>query len=229
MSDTTTVTSDEKLCATCRAPFGKDDDKRCKDCSECRGVLKIDPPAFEEPKEPEEDDSFPEGVKPLNIPITRGKIKAGPPKKFYWLGVTDDCPWHSVTAGGVCFARHTGRVEDSGADGRQEFRDNVFMGSPIHQLTEAHVNRILEDVSLKVVRNFHIETRKLREGKTVSICSGTLVSMKTPQQGGNSRHGYSAHESDRPLGEFLWIVEVRNKEDRPFSRAAPPPSLVTRP
>ncbi len=225
MSDTTTVTSDEKLCATCRAPFGEDDDKRCNDCSDCRGDAKVETPVAQD----EEEDSLPDGVKALNIPIKRGVVAKGPSKKFYWLGVSDDCPWHSVTSGGVSFARYTGQIDEGSQDGRQEFRDNVFMGSPIHHLTDVHVKRILEEVSLKVVRHFRIEERAIWNGKTVSICTGSLISMKTAKQGGNSKHGYAPHESDLPLGEFLWMVEVRNKNDRPFPRNSPPPTLVTRP
>jgi len=218
MSDTTAVTSDEKLCTKCGAPFGEDDDKRCNDCSACRGVdPKVDVQGVDEPD-----------YKALSIPeVTRGKIPAAPPKDFYWLGVTDDCPWHYVTAGGVCFQRYMGQVVDSGNEGRQEFRDQVHRGSPIQHLTEKHVERILEEVALKVVRHYRIEERELRNGRTVSITSGSLVSMKTEKKGGNPKHPYISHESDRPVGEFLWMVQVRNKSDRPYSDT--PPTLVKRP
>ena len=224
MSDTTTVTSDEKLCVSCGAPFGKDDDRRRKDCAACAGKNDV-PPAHmvHEVKVSESVEDF----EALALPdVKLGKPQKAPPRDFYWIGLTSDAPWHYVTAGGVAFQKYRGEILDDAVEGRQEFRDNAGKGSPTHSLTEAHIRRILEEVAAKVVRNYRVEDRTLRDGKVLKIIRGDVISMKTVERGGSRMRQYVVRDGDRPLGEFVYMVRVRHKNDRPMQN---PPTLVARP
>jgi len=216
MSDTTVtpVTSGAKSCTECGAAFGDDDDKRYSRCTTCR--------ASHEP-----DTVAREGVEVVELDLSRSAPPPAPPRNFYWIGVTPDAPWHYVTAGGVAFQKHRGEVTEGDIEGRQEFRDKVAPGAPIHNLTDAHVARIKEEVALRVVRNYRTERREVRKGVSMNTYHGDILSTKSTKQGGSPLRQYVANEGDRPLGEFLWMIRVRHKDDRPFSGT--PPTMVKRP
>jgi len=206
MTDTTVVTSDEKLCKECGAPFSENDDRRFATCSGCRPTT--------ETKTTDLDD----GMVALRLDIQKHEAPPMPPRSFYSLGVTEDAPWHYVTAGGVAFQRYMGSTVKAGD--KVEFRDNTATGSPVHHLTDAHVARILEEVKLKVVRNYRIEMRELSNGDGLTIPHGSIISMKE-----NKHRPFVPRDGDRPLGEFLWMVKVKSKKHQPLSE---PPTLVPR-
>jgi len=222
MTDTAhTATSDAKLCAGCGAAFDGADDKRYSQCNSCRNPAAVEPivsagspPVLNVTRAPDE------GIEPLSIEIEKRKPPPPEDRDYYWLGVTDDCPWSYVTAGGVQFQRTHGEVIDTPGGGGQVFRDNTGPGC-IHWLTKAHVARILEEVALKVVRDYHVRTRKLFDGAVIETPVGTMKSMKP-----HPTHPFTPKETDRALGEFVYMIKVRHKNDtHPMDN---PPTLVPR-
>ena len=222
MSDTTEVTSDVKLCAQCQSPFGDDDDSRYNHCLTCR---QPEPTHTAELAVGTVAEETMEGIVPLQLDIEKQRAPAPVDRSCYWLGVTSDSPWSYVSAGGVSFQRTTGGIIET-TPGHQEFRDHVHKGSPIHRLTDAHVARILEEVASKVVRNYRVDKRKLDDGTVIETVYGRNLSMKTPEQGGSPLRRFDPQEGDRPLGEFLWMIKVRHKNDIPNMEN--PPTLVPR-
>jgi len=222
MTDTTEVTSDAKLCAQCQSPFGDEDDSRYNHCLACRQPEPIHTAELAVGTVPEQVD---DGIVPLHLDIEKQRPPPPEERSCYWIGVTKDCPWSFVACGGVSFQRTTGGIIET-TPGHQECRDHVHKGSPVHRLTDAHVARILEEVASKVVRNYRVDRRKLDDETVIETIYGRKHSMKTPEQGGHPLRHFTPQEGDRPLGEFLWMIKVRHKNDVP--NMDNPPTLVPR-
>jgi hypothetical protein len=204
MSDTTSVTSDVKLCATCGATFGEDDDKRFNECATCRVGT---------PSVPVVDES---GVEPLHIDIPEGAVAPPPERAYYWCGVTADSPWGLITLGGINFQKTVGEVVPVGD--KMVCRDDVAEGV-IHHLTDAQVAVVLEHAKNKSVRNFRkAEVRDLM-GSHINT-TGDRIDHK-----GSGARPYVPQQGDIPIGCFVYIVKVRHKKDRPLEN---PPTLVER-
>jgi len=215
------ATSDAKLCVGCGAAFDDGDDRRYNQCSTCRnpseveaivtGTATIQPGVTVMPED---------GIEPLSISVEKRKPPPPENRDYYWLGVTDDAPWSYVTAGGVQFQRTHGQVIDSPDGKGQIHRDHVGRGC-IHWLTKDHVKYILDEVAQKVVRDYQVRERKQLNGDITRHPSGSIKSMKP-----HPSHPFVPKETDRPLGEFIYMVRVRHKND--LSPMDNPPTLVPR-
>ena len=148
MSDTTTVTSDVKLCLKCGATFGEDDDKRRKPCTACHEGTSVSSFTQTGTSTVEVEDD----VVPLKLDIDPHAPIPVLEKEYYWCGVTDDSPCAEITLGGVNFQKTKGSVIDDG-QGRQSFMDHTTRGM-IHHLTENQKNIVLEHAGNKSVRNY---------------------------------------------------------------------------
>ena len=212
MTETTnTVTSDAKLCKTCGAAFGSGDDKRCADCSACRGkvVEAVSSVSIS-----------PEIVGADYEPITLDVAKHQPPpvvdRDFYWCGVTKDAPRQFFTLGGICFPKTIGEIRDDGT--KQVCHQDVYDGQ-IHRLTDTQVALIKEHAANKVVRNHRSEV--VRElNRETHVYDGKLLSKN-----GSRMSPYDPQPGDIPLGCFVYMVRVRGKKDRPMQD---PPAMVAR-
>ena len=218
MTDTTQeVTSDVKLCAECASPFDDNEDKRYNQCQKCRlpehahtaelavTAIADDAPVYS-------------GVEPLKLDIEVTKPEPPAPRSFYWFGVTEDCPWSYVNAGGETFQKNYGEVVD-GSEGKQMCRDNAGKGTQTHYLTDRHVELILERVALRVVRKYKVKERKLYDGGVVKQYIGRMITKH-----GAPNRPYAAQDGDLPLGQFLWMVKVRHRGETMQN----PPTLVAR-
>ena len=218
MTDTTqAVTSDAKLCAQCASPFDSNDDRRYSQCRKCRNVepthtanLAVTAIADDAPVDP--------GVVPLKLDIDVAKPSPPEPRSYYWFGVTEDCPWSYVNAGGEVFQKTFGEIVDQ-PGGKQECRDHAGKGSQTHYLTDKHVALILERVAQRVVRAYRVTERKLYQGGSVKQYTGRMLT----KQGAPNRP-YNPQEGDLPLGQFLWMIKVRHKGETMQN----PPTLVAR-
>ena len=214
--------SDAKLCTGCGAAFDEADDTGYSQCNSCRTPADAEPVVEVSPPPVPEVTTAPDaGVVPLHLDIEKRKPPPPEDRDYYWLGVTDDCPRAFVAAGGVQFQRKHGKVEDVTGEGKMVYRDNIGRGC-IHWLTKAHVARILEEVALKVFRKYEVVTAdQFGNKKKVPAYSGRLLSMKP-----HPTHPFTPQDDDRPLGEFLYMIKVRHKNDtHPMDN---PPTLVPR-
>jgi len=210
MTDTTKeVTSGVKLCDSCGATFGEDDDKRYKDCATCRGAV------IEQPEVaiPEHD----AGVEPVVLDIEKHKPPPIENRDFYWCGATMDCPM-DITLGGFEFPRTEGRLVDQ-FDGSSILQPDATKGK-IHRLTKVNVALIKEHCANKVIRNFTVEELVLLSGKVHNRYHGHIRGIT-----GSKHRVYVPQPSDKPLGQFVYMVRVRHANDRPMSD---PPTMVPR-
>lgn len=211
MTDTPDGTSEVKLCASCGEAFGDKDDKRYSKCADCRaGIV----PEEEKPVAPAEAKS--DGVEALTLDVETQQPPPVEDREFYWCGSTMDCPM-DITLGGLEFQRTEGEVIER-PDGQGEFRDHARKGK-ILRLTETNVKLALEHCANKVVRHFSRNVKADAKGKEYVTYTGQLLGIH------GKRHQFVSHPSDKPLGQFVYMIKVRHKEDRPYSD---PPTLIPR-
>ena len=145
-------------------------------------------------------DSTDTEIQPLRIPVERSKPIPAVPRDYYWCGCTEDAPSHNLTAGGISFPLWNGKVVEK-APGKFEYIDRIAKGQ-VNHLTDATVALVLERAAEKVVRN------------------GSLLSIK-----GSPQRPFIPQQGDIPLGEYMYMIKVRNRDDRPFQD---PPTLIPR-
>lgn len=211
MSDTTHEgTSDGKPCADCGTPI--QGDQRFSRCPECRGAEQDGPSISTAPK----------GA-PMNPgdPVILDIEECKPPpiedRDFYWCGSTADCPF-DVTLGGFEFPKSIGRIRADGPNGMPIMEPDYRKGV-VHRMTETQKAVVLEHAANKVVRNYGPrQDMKGPNGET--LWKGKLVA-KT----GSKRRSFMPQEGDKPLGNFVYMMKVRNETDRPVDN---PPTMVSR-
>lgn len=101
------------------------------------------------------------------------------PKTRYWVGVTNEAPFHAVTNAGVRFTRQLGRLD------MDVHKDPAYTGrrGQIVELTDKQVALVKETVAKKVVRPM---------GRSAQIyVIGAL--------------NYSPYPQDVPLGAYLYM------------------------
>jgi hypothetical protein len=175
------------------------------------------------PEAPKVTEPKGDGVEVLNLSVDQAAAPVAPPREFYWCGATKDSPIHNVTLGGISFPKFTGAVREVDGTGRQQFSDNLFNGQ-IHSLTEAHVALVLEHAKNKVIRNYRTEVLgNDPSAEQTAVYLGDILSMT-----GTRHRPYEHREGDKPIGNFVYMVRVRGKTDRPFDDENPPPPLVER-
>jgi len=231
MTDTLLSTSGGKLCDECSAPLGQDDDKRFKTCASCRKGSDVSasvgtPHPIAEgtalasavvvTEAPEE---MP-GIKPIILDIERHRPEPPAERKHYWCGVTPDSPWSYITLGGQSFQKTIGEVVVDAQGGRSHFRDHVADGV-ILRLTKKDVDLVKQHAANKIVRNFREETIRSLDGEGQPVerknFTGSIINL--------DHRNFRAQEDDRPIGEFVYMIEVRHKKDRPLDH---PPTMVPR-
>ena len=206
MSDTTTVTSDAKSCASCGTAFGTDDDRRYKDCEPCRMgptvEADVSPPGVSEPMIVDDPATEYEAI---TVDVA---LHAPPPRserKFYLCGVMHDAPHGYYTMGGINFPKTEGELRTL-HDGNQKCVPDVRDGT-VHQLTEEQVALIKQHVASHVIRGYRVDERKGHtnyEGRSFSTS-------------GHRTHAFIPQETDIPVGCFLYMVRVKGRTERPFA------------
>lgn len=222
MTDTAEATSDVRACTKCESPFGEQDDRRFKACAKCRGaVVKEEPKAeTEAPPAPKVAKAEDRGVEVMSLDVVQAAPPPAPPREFYWCGATKDSPVHNITLGGISFPKFTGEVREGDVEGKQKFVDNLHDGQ-IHSLTEATVELVMEHAKGKVIRNYRTEVLgNDPSGEQPTVFLGSILSTT-----GSRHRPYQYREGDLPLGNFVYMVKVRGRKDRPIDE---PPPLVER-
>jgi len=202
--------SEEKSCVECKTVLSGNA-ARYSRCSTCRGARRQGkatgtatlPPPDDAPDAGGFDT---DGVEPVTIPFDRARPAAPPHREFYWCGCLEDCPTHAVTVGGISFPLWTGEVREE-APGRFKYVDRTHRGQ-VHHLTDRNVALVKERLVQRVVRNGEIISTL-----DVVKSDGTVLRRFVPQDG------------DRSLGEFVYMVRVRHRADRPM---ADPPTMIPR-
>lgn len=218
MTDTAEATSDVRACIKCELPFGGQDDKRYKQCAKCRGAVVEEkvaeaapPPEISVPVAKDEP-------VPIRIEVPRHEKPTPIPRDYYWCGATKDSPIQNVTLGGISFPKMIGEVRDTDT-GKQTFVDNLHVGA-VHQLTDAHVALIIEHAKNKVIRNYRVEVLGNEHSMQHTAYLGDIISMS-----GSRTRPFEFRDGDRPIGNFVYMVKVQSRTDRPFDD---PPTLVER-
>lgn len=192
-------TSDGKLCRDCGAPFGPSDDKRFSLCSNCR-------PA----------DLPEEGWEPVTLDVELEAPPAIEERDYYWCGATKDCPF-DVTLGGIEFPKTIGRIVPDGAGHRDLMTPDADNGA-VHRLTPANVKLVKEHCANKVVRHWRQTVHQGYDGSEHVTFLGEQRAIK-------GRRPYTRDPSDKPLGQFVYMLKVRGPKDRPVEE---PPTMVPR-
>lgn len=115
--------------------------------------------------------------------------------KLHRIGVTNDCPVHSVTVGGFNFPRRTERVTGHGADTR---RDEVR--GAIVELQDGDLERIQAAAEKRVVRS----TRQGRRAQVYHV---------------ESKY-FRPHEADEPISKYLYAEPI-SAEVSPYTDVRP--------
>ena len=127
------------------------------------------------------------------------------PKRFYWCGVTEDCPRTVIHSGGFDFPAFTQRQELlPGSETETRLADAQYAGR-IHAMTELSVRKCLDGIKTRIVRR----TGKRSEVRSIE---GSRVRKHVPEAG------------DVPLAKFVYMVEV---EDPDVLRTFPQETVPT--
>jgi hypothetical protein len=141
--------------------------------------------------------------------VTVDVEKHAPPpratRQFYLCGVTHDAPAGYYTMGGINFQKTEGELRTR-HDGNQECIADVRDGT-VHQLTDEQVALIKQHVANKVIRGYQVVARK----------GHTHYEGRPYSKDGHRLHAFIPHESDIPIGCFLYMVRVDSRKDRPFA------------
>ncbi len=161
------------------------------------------------------EDKVVEGLKVTKRKGTRGMSPLGiePPSlpqpeavatKFYWCGVTKDCPFHSVTAGGFDFPAFTQKQEPRGEGGNMTILGETKFAGRVHKMTEGQVKWCLEGIANRILR---MKTNK---------------EMK-PIHGG--RKPFMPMAGDEPLAKYVYMIEIDDPDN--VNYAYPAKSVTT--
>ena len=137
-------------------------------------------------------------------------------RELYWCGATKDCPM-DVTAGGFEFPKTVGRLVEQ-ETGKFQVQAGWKPGI-IHSMTKKQLEVVKEHLANRVVRNFR-PVQDGEDGKGPVRYLGELKGIS-----GSTRRVFTPHPTDKPLGQFVYMIRVRHKEDRPLEN---PPTTVPR-
>ena len=115
--------------------------------------------------------------------------------KLHRIGVTNDCPVHSVTVGGFNFPRRTERVTGHGAETR---RDEVR--GAIVELQEGDMDRIKAAADKRIVRS----TRQGRRAQVYHV----------------DQKYFRPNEADEPVSKYLYAEPI-SAEVSPYTDVRP--------
>lgn len=117
-----------------------------------------------------------------------------------WMGTTDECPYWTVHAGGADFPRYNEIVEADGESGqtrRERHRGKVV------DLSRADIEMIARAVGSKAIRKNGARSFILNLGS----------------------ERYRAQRNDRPLGEFVYMQVLNEKQPHDW-RTSDPETMV---
>jgi len=115
-----------------------------------------------------------------------------------------------ITAGGFEFPKTIGRLVEQ-ETGKFQVQSGWKPGI-IHSMTDKQLDVVKEHLANRVVRNF----RETEDGRFLGELKGIA---------GNTRRVFTPHPTDKPLGQFVYMIRVRHKNDRPLEK---PPTMVQR-
>lgn len=138
------------------------------------------------------------------LSIKADAIQAVPdaPRKEYWFGTTDDCPFQNVTCGGITFQRFTGTAVWD-AQTHEPDRPEALRPGARAMLTEGQVNAAVRGVANRVFR----PVGDADKGRALLLVK--------------DGRGYVPKAGDMPAGRFLFMHDLSKTGGHPPAEPTP--------
>lgn len=155
----------------------------------------------------------------LSTPLVTNAIEDA---RWYWIGVTADCPVGFITVGGECFTK----IEEIVAKDPNGGTSRSPVPGSLVKLTRDKLVRMAERIPRTVIRFLDgsddaTENHLAVPGQTKRPPRAQVITIPSPEQveadraSGRATRTYRRHPGDRPAAQFLYCHPVE-RQDRPM-------------